>query len=172
MNRIQSLLGPMRLPFLILTPACVMLGLGTAAWTGSEINYFHFILVLIGAIAAHTSVNAFNEYYDFESGLDLITKRTPFSGGSGTLPQQPELAQSALITAWVAFGITSLVGLYFLILHGWSLLPLGFLGLLIILIYTTRLTRNPLLCLVAPGLGFGLLMVMGTHFALTGQMFD
>jgi 1,4-dihydroxy-2-naphthoate octaprenyltransferase len=34
--------------------------------------------------------------------------------------------------------------------------------------YTPWLTRNPVLCLVAPGTGFGLLMVMGTDFALTG----
>jgi 1,4-dihydroxy-2-naphthoate octaprenyltransferase len=34
--------------------------------------------------------------------------------------------------------------------------------------YTPLLTRNPILCLIAPGLGFGVLMVMGTHFALTG----
>jgi 1,4-dihydroxy-2-naphthoate octaprenyltransferase len=34
--------------------------------------------------------------------------------------------------------------------------------------YTPLLTRNSILCLIAPGLGFGVLMVMGTHFALTG----
>ena len=46
MSRIKELLGPMRLPFIILTPACVILGLGAAGWktkTG-EINGFHIIL--------------------------------------------------------------------------------------------------------------------------------
>jgi 1,4-dihydroxy-2-naphthoate octaprenyltransferase len=159
----------MRVPFLILTPACVLLGLATAIWTSDQINIVYFILALIGAISAHISVNAFNEYFDFKSGLDAITERTPFSGGSGTLPQKPEMARSALATAWIALAITALIGLYFLTVRGVALLPLGLLGLLTILVYTTWIVRNPILCLIAPGLGFGLLMVMGTDFVLTGQ---
>jgi 1,4-dihydroxy-2-naphthoate octaprenyltransferase len=46
---------------------------------------------------------------------------------------------------------------------------LGGLGLIVILTYTTRLTRYPLMCLVAPGLGFGTLMVMGTDRVLSGS---
>jgi 1,4-dihydroxy-2-naphthoate octaprenyltransferase len=34
--------------------------------------------------------------------------------------------------------------------------------------YTIWLARDPFLCLLAPGLGFGVLTVKGTHFALTG----
>jgi 1,4-dihydroxy-2-naphthoate octaprenyltransferase len=165
----KALLGPMRVPFLILTPACVLLGLGTALWESGKINIFYFVLVLIGAVCAHISVNAFNEYFDFKSGLDFKTTPTPFSGGSGTLPAQPGQVQTALMTAWIAFGITALVGLFFSLVRGWSLLPLGLLGLLIIFVYTPWMTRNPVLCLLAPGLGFGPLMVIGTHFALTGQ---
>jgi len=114
------------------------------------------------------SVNAFNEYFDFRSGLDARTSRTPFSGGSGTLPARPELARGALVVAIAAAGVTAAVGLYFLRVRGPSLLPLGLLGLLVVVAYTPWLTRSPVLCLVAPGLGFGTLMVMGTHFALTG----
>ena len=169
MTNTKLILGPMRVPFLILTPACILLGLGTAVWEFGKVNFFHFVIVLIGAVAAHISVNAFNEYFDFKSGLDFKTTPTPFSGGSGTLPAQPDQVRSALMTAWVTFGITALVGLYFSIIRGWSLLPLGLLGLVIIFTYTTWLTRNPILCLVAPGLGFGPLMVIGAHFALTGQ---
>ena len=55
----------------------------------------------MGALCCHVSVNAFNEYYDFRSGLDARTRRTPFSGGSGTLPGKPELAGQALATAVV-----------------------------------------------------------------------
>ncbi len=81
MKNFKFLLDPMRLPFLILTPACVVLGLATAIWTSGQVNWFHFVLVLIGALSAHISVNTFNEYFDFKSGLDGDTKRTPFSGG-------------------------------------------------------------------------------------------
>jgi 1,4-dihydroxy-2-naphthoate octaprenyltransferase len=168
-NNLKSLLGPMRVPFLILTPACVLLGLGTAIWTTGRVNAIHVVLVLIGAVSAHISVNAFNEYFDFRSGLDLRTTRTPFSGGSGTLPAQPQMARPALFTASIAFVLTGLIGLYFVSIRGLALLPLGLLGLFLILAYTVWLAYNPILCLLAPGTGFGPLMVMGTHVALTGQ---
>lgn len=169
MNKnVGRLLGTTRPPFLILTPACVLLGIGTAAWSGGNFNVLQIVLVFIGGLAAHISVNAFNEYYDFKSGLDAHTRRTPFSGGSGTLPDNPGLARSALGVALVTLLITGLVGLYFLLVRSWLILPLGLLGLLIIWVYTPWMTKNPLLCLVAPGLGFGTLMVMGTHFALSG----
>ena len=168
MSNLKDLMGPMRLPFVILTPACVLVGLGTAVWLTGEVNYIYFTLALIGAIAAHISVNAFNEYFDFKSGLDHRTHRTPFSGGSGTLQERPELARQALRVAIAAIIITALIGLYFLQERGLSLLPLGALGLLVIVAYTPWFTRNPVLCLIAPGLGFGPLMVMGTNFVLTG----
>ncbi len=159
----------MRLPFLILTPACVVLGLATAIWTVGTVNWFHFVLVLIGAVSAHISVNAFNEYFDFKSGLDEKTWRTPFSGGSGRLQQSPELEKPALYMAWFFLGLVTAVGIYFAWKIGAALIPLGILGLLIIYFYTEWITRYPLLCLVAPGLGFGTLMVMGTDFVLTGS---
>ncbi|MFH2102528.1 MAG: prenyltransferase [Chloroflexota bacterium] len=167
--QIKDILGPMRLPFVILAPACALVGLGTALWTKGEINWFYFLLAAVGAIAAHISVNAFNEYFDFKTGLDGRTQRTPFSGGSGVLPARPEMARTALATAWIAFALTGLIGLYFVTVWGWGLLPLGLLGLFLLYGYTVWLAYNPVLCLLAPGLGFGPLMVMGTHFVLTGE---
>ena len=167
-SNMKGFMGPMRLPFVILTPACVLVGLGTAIWSTGEVNTIYFILALIGAIAAHISVNAFNEYFDFKSGLDHRTHRTPFSGGSGTLQERPELARQVLSVAIAAIIITALIGFYFLRVRGLSLFPLGALGFLIIVAYTPWFTRHPVLCLIAPGLGFGPMMVMGTNFVLTG----
>jgi len=159
----------MRLPFLILAPACALVGLGTALWTKGSVNWLYVLLVFIGALAAHISVNAFNEYYDFKTGLDARTQKTPFSGGSGTLPAKPEMARSAFLTASISFAITGLIGLYFVWVWGWELIPLGVVGLFLLYGYTVWLAYNPVLCLLAPGLGFGTLMVVGTHFALTGE---
>ncbi len=165
----KALLGPMRVPFLILTPSCVAVGVGTAFWQTGRVDWLQVLLVLIGALSAHISVNAFNEYFDFKSGLDSKTQRTPFSGGSGTLPTQPQAARQTLILSWLTFGITGAVGVFFTWLRGWALLPLGLLGLILLVTYTIWWVYQPLLCLIAPGVGFGLLMVMGTHFALTGS---
>ena len=161
--------GPMRAPFLVLTPACVVLGLGTAVWTSDNVSALHFAIALVGALAAHISVNAFNEYFDYRSGLDFKTRRTPFSGGSGTLPARPELARGGLVMAVVALAMVCAAGTYFFLVRGWALLPLGALGVVVVLAYTPWFTRVPLLCLLAPGIGFGTAMVMGTGFVLTGN---
>jgi len=120
MDKTQSkaIFGPMRLPFLILTPACVLLGAGTATWSGHELNLFHLALVLIGAVSTHISVNALNEYDDFKSGLDLKTEPTPFSGGSKALPDNPDKARIGLITGLLTFVIAALIGIYFIYIRG------------------------------------------------------
>jgi len=164
----EVIFGPMRLPFLILTPVCVMLGAATADWSGNPLNFYYLALALIGALGAHISVNALNEYHDFESGLDFNTEPTPFSGGSGTLPKNPEKSHVALITGLGSLTLTSLIGVYFLYVSGLWLLPLGLLGVITIVAYTKWITKNPFLCLIAPGLGFGPFMVMGTDFVLSG----
>jgi 1,4-dihydroxy-2-naphthoate octaprenyltransferase len=169
MSTLKILSGPMRIPFLILTPACVSLGVGSAIWTAGEVRVLFVVLALIGALSAHISVNSLNEYFDYKSGLDFRTKGTPFSGGSGVLPGNPNMAGHALIIGLVTFVLTGIVGIYFVHVWGWRLLPLGLIGLFVIFFYTIWFTSNPLLCLVAPGLGFGTLMVMGTDFVLTGS---
>lgn len=166
---LKDILGPMRLPFLLLPPVCVALGVGVAFWRTGELNWWFALLALIGAVSSHISVNAFNEYFDFKSGLDALTSKTPFSGGSGTLPQRPEAVKAALVTSIVTLVIPLLIGAYFLQVWGWGIVPLGLFGLLIIFGYTNWITRNWLFCLIAPGLGFGMLWVMGTDYVLTGS---
>jgi 1,4-dihydroxy-2-naphthoate octaprenyltransferase len=168
MSKLKTLLGPMRLPFVLLAPCCVLLGAGSAFWRVGHVSVLRLVLALFGGIAAHISVNALNEYFDFKSGLDFKTKRTPFSGGSGTLPANATAARLALTTGLTTLAITGIIGLYFLSVAGWWLMPLGLLGLLLIFFYTLWFTRHPWLCLIAPGLGFGPMMVMGTDFVLTG----
>lgn len=159
--------GVMRLDYMYLDVGCVTLGTAAAIYTHGNINVLHAILAFIGGTAAHISVNSLNEYLDFRSGLDMTTDKTPFSGGTGTLPQRPELAPAALGIAIGGLAITILIGLYFWLVTGWPIVPLGLLGVLLILTYTTWITRLPALTLVNTGLGFGLLMVPGTYYVLT-----
>ncbi len=169
MRTAKLILGPMRVPFLLLPPACVLLGVGTALRDGGRLNPLYVILALVGAVTAHISVNALNEYVDCLSGLDARTQRTPFSGGSGVLPEHPEMAHMALFTGLAALAVTAVIGLFFAIQRGPGILLLGAVGVLVIVTYTPLITRQPLLCLIAPGLGFGTLMVLGTQFVLTGH---
>jgi len=167
--QISTIIQSMRPPFLILTPICVFLGLSTALAVGATIDYTIFSLILIGAIAAHISVNTLNEYFDFTSGLDLKTDKTPFSGGSGALPAHPEMARAVLAVGLISLLVTAVVGIYLMSQQSAQILPIGVVGLFLIYTYTNWINRLPLLCLVAPGLGFGLLMVVGTHIVLTRE---
>jgi 1,4-dihydroxy-2-naphthoate octaprenyltransferase len=168
-KELAARLGPARVPFLLLPPVCVILGYATASREIASVNVLSFVLALVGAIAAHISVNTFNEYADFRSALDSKTTRTPFSGGSGTLQLRPELAGWALLMAIGTLALTAGIGLYFTIIRGAGILPLGIGGLLIIVTYSIWAVRNTAFCLIAPGLGFGPFMVMGTHYVLTGH---
>ncbi|MBT3011680.1 MAG: prenyltransferase [Candidatus Thiodiazotropha sp. (ex Lucina aurantia)] len=162
-------IGVARPNFLILTPICVSLGLASVLLSEHGVTWGLFAVVLLGALMAHISVNALNEYMDFQSGLDFKTDRTPFSGGSGTLVIQPRLAPYALGIGVVSLFVTLICGIYLLQYVGWGLVPIGVLGILIIVTYTSWINRNRVLVLVAPGLGFGPLMVIGTYYALTAE---
>ena len=169
MEKFKLLTGSMRVPFLALPPACVLLGIGVAVHEGAPITWFQVVLILIWAVLGHISVNALNEYDDFKTGLDSRTVRTPFSGGSGTLQAHPELAGWVQTMAIIAIVIDAIISLYFAFLRGWGIIPLGLLGLLVIYAYSVRFVYNPILCLIVPGIGFGTVMVMGTNYMLTGH---
>lgn len=166
----MKLTGTMRLPFIILAPACVLPGIATAVAAGAGIRWWEILLITLGAICAHVAVNVFNEYQDNKSGLDATTKRTPFSGGSGTLQRHPELAKAALALGIAATALTAGFGLYFVLSGRLLLLAVGGLGILVIVFYTPWIGKNPIVCLIAPGLGFGTCMVLGAHIALGADL--
>lgn len=156
--------------FLILAPLCVGLGVAVAWQQGSPPALLDTLLVFVGALLAHAAVNLLNEYEDFVSGLDLITSRTPFSGGSGALPETPGAAKRVLVAALGTLALVVLIGLYFLWQRGLPMLVLGTAGVVLVLTYTRWITRSPLLCLFAPGMGFGPVMILGTLVALGARL--
>ncbi len=168
--KLATLIQSARVPFLILAPVSVFLGICTAYISAVEIDWLHVALAVVAALLAHISVNAFNEYMDFRSGLDLKTERTPFSGGSGGLVENPAALNGVLVMAWATLLGTIAIGSYFVYLRGEALLWLGAIGVLLVVGYTPWINRSPLLCWLAPGLGFGPVMVLGTHIALTGDL--
>ena len=169
MSKLAHVAGAARPNFMVLTPICVALGVAVAILDAGTVDIGDALVALLGGVLAHAAVNLLNEYDDFKSGLDAITVRTPFSGGSGTLPAHPEAAAATLAAGVASVIGTFLVGVYFAATRGAAIVPLGLAGLAIIVAYTPWITRRPLVCLLAPGLGFGPLMVMGTAFVLTGH---
>jgi 1,4-dihydroxy-2-naphthoate octaprenyltransferase len=147
----------------------VLAFLGTSiAWYDGAFNLGHALLAFFGLLLAHISVNTLNDYFDYRSGVDLETKRTPFSGGSGVLP-------AALLTPrqvfWLGMGSFLLavpIGIYFVIVSGWLLLPLLLIAGVCILLYTPFILklRWPEW---SPGVGLGTLPVLGVYFVQTGD---
>jgi 1,4-dihydroxy-2-naphthoate polyprenyltransferase len=164
-----AVFASIRPPFLTLPPVCVALGVASAYLAGIPLNPWRLALAVVGALAAHISVNALNEYHDFRSGLDFQTERTPFSGGSGSLPALPAASRLVLAVGLLTMALTAGIGICFISINGPTILPLGVAGLIVIAAYTSVLTRSAFWCLIAPGLGFGPFMVVGTHLALGGS---
>ncbi len=161
---LQALAGVARAPFLLLPVTLVAAGAAAAAWEG-VFSWERTAVALVGLVAAHAAVNALNEVRDFQTGIDLRTRRTPFSGGSGTLPAGALRPGAALAVAIAAAAVALAAGLWLL----WAVGPglrLGLLGILVVgavavLGYTDVLARGYLGELFA-GLGLGALPVLGT----------
>ncbi|KXS52879.1 MAG: prenyltransferase [Marinobacter sp. T13-3] len=156
--------------FLILAPLCAGLGLAVAWQQNQPPALLDTLLVFIGAVLAHAAVNLLNEYEDFVSGLDNITQRTPFSGGSGALPEIPSAARRVLLAGLGTLALVIAIGVYFLWLRGLPMFVLGAAGVVLVVTYTRWITRSPVLCLLAPGIGFGPVMVLGSLIALGARL--
>ncbi|MDT0582525.1 MULTISPECIES: prenyltransferase [Alteromonadaceae] len=162
-----AVFATMRLPFLVLTPACLLVPFALANYHHEPRSYLLMVLITAGALCAHIAVNMFNEYTDFVSGLDLKTKRTSFSGGSGGLPNEPKAKDTVLILAIINLCICIGIGLYLVTQVGPELLSIGVVGVLIIISYTKWINRFPFICLIAPGFAFGVLIINGSYFVLS-----
>ncbi len=153
-------------PSFLLLPV-VLVFLGTSiAWCDDAFHLGYALLAFFGLLLAHISVNVLNEYFDYKSGVDLETKRTPFSGGSGILPAGLLKPEHVLWFGLVTFLLTIPIGVYFIAVRGWPLLPLFIVGAICVLLYT------PLLLKMgwpewAPGVGLGTLPVLGAYFVQT-----
>jgi 1,4-dihydroxy-2-naphthoate octaprenyltransferase len=158
-----------RPPFSLLTIVCVLLGASTVMLTQAPFDSLLFWLVLAGVLLAHCSVNAFNEYADFKSGLDFITEKTSFSGGSGSLPDNPEQAGRALGLAWFCLLAGIAIGFYLAYLQGLVIIPVILLAIAAILFYSNWATRHPIVCLLLPGFCFGILVVTASAYVMSGS---
>jgi 1,4-dihydroxy-2-naphthoate polyprenyltransferase len=165
-------MAQIRANFLIL--AVLLVGIGLAiTWkfmpsVSGDFNFLHAVLIMAGVVLAHISVNLFNEYSDYKTGIDFNTVRSPFSGGSGMLvtgrTNPRSVFRTAMITLLIAFGI----GIYFAVVAHWSILVISILGGLTILFYTPVLARF-MLGEIFSGLTLGTFVVIGTYIAMTAS---
>jgi 1,4-dihydroxy-2-naphthoate octaprenyltransferase len=147
----------------------VLAAIGGLFYAGNPLDYsgIHIpLLIVTGVMLAHFAVNALNDYLDYRSGLDLLTPRTPFSGGSKVLVDGIMKPVEALGVSLALLLLAFAIGLYLTMYRGLLVLVLAVTGALIIATYNKFLVRI--------GLGEiavwakGVLVFVGAHYTITG----
>jgi 1,4-dihydroxy-2-naphthoate octaprenyltransferase len=155
-------------PSLLMSFLLVTLGTAVAARDG-RFNLLYYALAIIAVTLSQNAANVLNDYYDYKTGVDAKTIKTPFSGGSKYLVSgaiRPETAYS--------FGIASLllavpIGIYFIILRGVPLLAIAAIAGISAYFYTTAFARIYLGEFLA-GLNLGPLAIIGAYYVQTGTL--
>jgi 1,4-dihydroxy-2-naphthoate octaprenyltransferase len=165
-SSLRAYAGVARAPFLLLPPTLVASGAAAAAWDGA-FSWPRTVLAVVGLVALHMAVNILNEWSDLRTGIDLHTERTPFSGGSGTLPAGAMSPRAALLFGIACSAVGLAVGMWFLRQVGWVLLPIVAAGAFSVVAYTDLLARLGI-GEIAAGFGLGAGPVIGTALVQGG----
>jgi 1,4-dihydroxy-2-naphthoate octaprenyltransferase len=155
-------------PFLVLPIALVSIGVAAAHRHGIT-HWGHALLLLLGVMLTHVSVNLFNEISDYKTRIDESTTATPFSGGSGMLQAGQTSVRSVTAVAYTVMAAAAAIGLYFCLVSGWLILVFMAFGGVAIRFYTSHLARWLVGELVS-GLTLGTFVVLGVYYALTGRL--
>ena len=184
-KRVGLWLRTIRAPFLTATLAPVLIGsslafndLSNAGLTTSWSPRL-FWIVLFGACLAQIATNASNDYFDHTSQADEMNKvPSPFNGGSRVIQVGLMTSGQVLATALVAILGAISIGLYLNreisgeFFGNTPLLWIGILGTFLALGYTGDPIRLGYKGLgeIAIALGFGPVMVLGSHYVLTSPI--
>jgi len=166
-KRLATIVSITRANFLPLTLVIVFAGLAAAYYSQHMFNAVDGLLVLVGSVLTHASVNAFNNYFDYRSGIDRKTEKLPFSGGVEVLVKGAMSTSSAFLVALLSLIGAGLIGVYFLTRFFAVLLPIMLYGLFVIVLYTPVLARVHAVSEIVAGTGFGL-MGVGVYATQTG----
>ncbi len=157
-----------RVKFLLASVIAVSNGLALSYLHLNSIEASYALLTYIGIMALHASVDLLNDYWDYKRGIDKITKRTPFSGGSGVLPEglldPKDVYRAGILMLIIGSGI----GVYFVILKGIIILIILTFAILSIYFYSNKVVNL--------GLGElfvsikGSMIVLGTFYVQTGNI--
>lgn len=185
LKRIGLWLRTIRAPFLTATLAPVLIGASVAFNDLKDAGLTQtwspklFWTVLAGACLAQIATNASNDYFDHTSNADEINKvASPFNGGSRVIQVGLMTAGQVLLTAMVAILGTISIGLYLNkeisgeMFGNTPLLWIGIVGTFLSLGYTGDPIRLGYKGLgeIAIALGFGPVMVLGSHYVLTSTI--
>jgi 1,4-dihydroxy-2-naphthoate octaprenyltransferase len=166
-----------RAPFLT---ASIIPILVAAAWvvaqgTASPFPWGLFFLTLFGGVALHVAANTFNDYFDWRSGSDPLNNDyfLPYSGGSRSIELGLITPPALFRVAAIALSIAALFGLALVVLGRPWVIAFGLVGAFSAYFYTApplRLVAHKGWGELLIGLNFGVLLVGGTVYTLTGTV--
>lgn len=160
-----------RANFLLLPIVLIMMTVAIGYHQSQNVNWLLASLVLLEAVLAHVLVNLKNEIEDSQSGLDAMTHKTPFSGGTGALLQNNAVNSAknvfnVLALVFFTIGIGILAQLDFEQSSSLALISVVLIGVLIIWTYTSVITQKVWLSLFASGAAFGPILMSAAFFTL------
>lgn len=151
----------------------VLIGL-SAVGLQAPVHWLSALLTLLGAVAAHAGINVLNDVYDELAGCDHINadRVHPFTGGSRIIQNGVLTVAGMARFGWLLLGASALIGLVLTQLAGAGLLLIGLAGLLIGWAYSAPPLRFSERGLgeLSVGLGFGLLIPLGTAYVQLGRV--
>jgi 1,4-dihydroxy-2-naphthoate polyprenyltransferase len=176
-DRILRWVVILRLPFLTASLVAVVIGGAWAAFShpGFAISPWIFALVLVAGGAIHTSANAFNDYFDWESGTDSRNNDyfSPYTGGSRAIDLGLIDSKGLLRVAVISFVVPLSIAALLIALGRTALIYFGLFGACSSYFYTApplRLAARRGMGELLIGMSFGVVMVAGTVYALTGSV--
>ncbi len=117
-HTLRMLIRMGRFRFLLCGLALYCVGALYARAAGAHVSLSQSIWGYVILMLGHLSVSYSNDYYDFEA--DRKGAQTPFSGGSGTLQDYPELRPWALRIALALIATSVLAGTGFVLWYSFS----------------------------------------------------
>ena len=156
-------LRAIRFRFLAASAIAVTCGLALTIWyQPQDFSLIYAILTYIGIFCLHSSVDLLNDYWDFKRGIDLRTKKTKFSGGTGVLPEGL-LKPRQVYLAGIFFLILGLmIGGIFVYFKGFIIAIILLFAALSIVLYSSKLVNWGLGELFVAAKGA--LIVVGTSY--------
>ena len=156
-------LRAIRFRFLAASAIAVTCGLALTIWyQPQDFSLIYAILTYIGIFCLHSSVDLLNDYWDFKRGIDLRTKKTKFSGGTGVLPEGL-LKPRQVYLAGIFFLILGLIiGGIFVYFKGFIIAIILLFAALSIVLYSSKLVNWGLGELFVAAKGA--LIVVGTFY--------
>lgn len=136
---VSAWLKEFRYRFLLFVSLPVLLGTAIAyVYYPESFSFAYFLLSVCAMLLLHSGTIIVNDYFDFRSGTDILNKsRTPYSGGSGLLPENTLKPGHVLAVGAGCFLLCIIIGLIIVIGRSPAVLLVGIAGVGLGIAYTT-----------------------------------